>query len=146
MDKQRILKFLPHRDPFLFVDDILEIQHKQKVIGIRQVKADEPWAAGHFPGDPVFPGVLLIETMAQIGSFVFYNELSAAHGLDSYLAQVEKVKFVRKVRPGQTLTCEGRFISEFGNFARVSCCAKVADETVSEAVITYYFSVEGGQQ
>lgn len=144
MDQRSIRQFLPHREPFLFVDDILEIRYKQYAIGVRTVGEDEPWIAGHFPGNPLFPGVLLIETMAQIGSFVFYAGEPDLSGPESYLAQAEKVKFLKSVRPGQTLRCEGTFVSEFGSFAKVSCKASVGNETVCEAILTYFFNAGGG--
>jgi 3-hydroxyacyl-[acyl-carrier-protein] dehydratase len=139
MDKQIILKLLPHRYPFLFVDDILEVEYKKRVIGIKNISMNEPWTQGHFENDPIFPGVLIIETMAQIGGFVFYNEKNTQNSLAAYLSRVDKAKFLKKVVPGQTIFVEGIYESSISNLARVKVNARVDGKKVAEAVVTYYF-------
>ena len=69
-----IEKVLPHRKPFLFVDEIENVEYMKSSTGYKQVRDDEFWIEGHFPGNPVFPGVLILETMAQIGGFIFSDE------------------------------------------------------------------------
>lgn len=147
MDREIILKALPHRYPFLFVDDILEVQTNERVIGIKNISFNEPWATGHFPNDPVFPGVLLVETMAQIGGFVFYDE-GSEDNLAAYLSRIESAKFLKKVYPGQTVVVEGKCISTFSNIAKVKCIARVKGEKVAETSVTYFFrkNFEGGKK
>lgn len=99
---------------------------------------NEPWTKGHFPDNPVFPGVLIIETMAQIGGFIYYTK-DDNKSLKTYLSKVEEVKFLGKVVPGDQLVVEGEVIIEFGNFARANCKAKVNNKVVAKGLITYYF-------
>lgn len=147
MDREIILKALPHRYPFLFVDDILEIDFKQRVVGIKNISFNEPWATGHFPNDPVFPGVLLVETMAQIGGFIFFDE-DSKDNLDAYLSRIESAKFLKKVYPGQTVVVEGAYVSSFANIAKVKCIARVNGQKVAETIVTYFFrkNEDGGSR
>lgn len=138
MDREVILNILPHRYPFLFVDDIFEVEYKKRVVGIKNVSFNEPWVLGHFPEEPVFPGVLLIETMAQIGGFIFYDEEKKEKFM-SYLSKVDNAKFIGKVTPGHTVVVEARLENLFGNFAKVNAVAKVNNKKVAEAKITYFF-------
>lgn len=138
MTKQEIYSTLPHRYPMLFVDDILEVDYGKNVKGVKNVSMNEPWTQGHFPDDPVFPGVLTIETMAQIGGFIYYTK-EDNKSLKAYLSKVEEVKFLGKVVPGDQLVVEGKMITEFGNFAKVRCIAKVNSKVVAKGLITYYF-------
>jgi 3-hydroxyacyl-[acyl-carrier-protein] dehydratase len=77
LESKEIEQALPHRPPFLMVDGILDIVPNQSVVGYKEVREDEPWFKGHFPGEPLFPGVLIIETMAQIGGFCFWTNNSS---------------------------------------------------------------------
>lgn len=138
MDREVILKVLPHRYPFLFVDDIYEIEYQKKVVGIKNVSFNEPWILGHFPDEPVFPGVLLIETMAQICGFIFYDEEKGGKFI-SYLSKIDNAKFIGKVAPGHTVVVEGTLENLFGNFAKVKAVAIVNKKKVAEAKITYFF-------
>ena len=138
MTKQEIYSTLPHRYPMLFVDDILEVDYGKYVKGIKNVSMNEPWIQGHFPDDPVFPGILTIETMAQIGGFIYYTK-DDNKSLKAYLSKVEEVKFLDKVVPGDQLVVEGEMITEFGKFAKVRCKAKVNNKVVAKGFVTYYF-------
>lgn len=135
MDQKEILGALPHRYPFIMVDKILTIEYNKKVIGIKNVSANEPWAGGHFPNGPIFPGVLMIETMAQIGGFAFYN----GKELRSYLCGVDKVKFIKKVFPGDGIEITGEVVVKATNMARVRCTAVVNNEVVAKGLISYAF-------
>lgn len=138
MNKEEILRVIPHRYPMLFVDDIEEVVYKERVRGVKKITASEPWAEGHFPGNPVFPGALTLETMSQIGCFVFY------HGPDTptihaRIAKIEEVKFIKAVLPGDTLVVEGTLVEEFDKFAKIKVTAKVGEEIAAKGVVTYYF-------
>ncbi|HAU86663.1 MAG TPA: 3-hydroxyacyl-[acyl-carrier-protein] dehydratase FabZ [Lachnospiraceae bacterium] len=138
MKKEEIYATLPHRYPMLFVDDIYEIDYGKHVRGVKNVSMNEPWVQGHFPEEPVFPGVLIIETMAQIGGFMFYSE-EESKSLKAYLSKIDEVKFLRKVVPGEQLIVEADFISSFSKFAKVKCKGIVNGKAVAKAVVTYCF-------
>lgn len=140
MDKKEIYNSLPHRYPMLFVDDILEVKYGKYVKGIKNVSMNEPWVQGHFPDEPVFPGVLTIETMAQICGFIYYTESAEAMFLKAYLSKVEEVKFIKKIYPGDKIVVEGFVLLEFNKFTKVKCIAKVDGKIVAKAIITYYFN------
>lgn len=136
---QEIMRALPHRHPFLMVDRIVEAVPNERSAGYKHISVNEPWAAGHFPDEPVFPGVLIIETMAQIGGFVFWTEEGGTNQLRGYLSGVDKVKFLRPVLPGDTLHVEAKFVARVGQLAQVKCEAKVGGELVASAVVSYAF-------
>ncbi len=138
MDKHIIYETLPHRYPMLFVDDIYEIKFGQYVRGVKNVSGNEPWVTGHFPDNPVFPGVLIIETMAQIGGFMFYSEEREA-SLKAYLSRVDEVKFLQKVFPGEQMIVEAVLVEKFSRFVKAECKASVNGKTAAKAVITYFF-------
>ena len=102
MDIQVIEKILPHRYPFLLVDKIIEITD-QYIVGIKNVTFNEPFFPGHFPGNPVMPGVLQIEAMAQTGGILGLQHTEDPDSYDTYFMKIDKVKFRQKVLPGDTL-------------------------------------------
>ena len=104
LDIQRILEILPHRYPFVLVDRVTEIVPGERILGHKMVSINEPWAAGHFPGRPIMPGVLIIEALAQIGGILAY----ASEPFDSsnslmYFLGIDKAKFRHTVTPGDRL-------------------------------------------
>ena len=101
MDQEEVKKILPHRDPFLFVDQILELGEKHAV-GIKNVRAEEPHFKGHFPQKPVMPGVLMIEAMAQVGGVLLLSK-PANRGKLAYLVSVNNARFRKVVTPGDKL-------------------------------------------
>jgi UDP-3-O-[3-hydroxymyristoyl] N-acetylglucosamine deacetylase/3-hydroxyacyl-[acyl-carrier-protein] dehydratase len=100
-----IERMLPHRFPFLMVDKIMEI-HEESIIGVKNVTMNEPIFTGHFPGNPVFPGVLQIEAMAQVGGIFALSKVDEPHLYSTYFMKIDKVKFKQKVLPGDTLVFE----------------------------------------
>jgi 3-hydroxyacyl-[acyl-carrier-protein] dehydratase len=101
LDRAGILALLPHRDPFLMVDEMLSIEPTRSGVGVKHVRADEEWARGHFPGNPILPGVLVTEALAQVAAIVFL----AAHPeraarVRVYLVGVDRMRFRRIIRPG----------------------------------------------
>lgn len=111
MDINRIKELLPHRYPFLLVDKIIEIGEKH-IVGVKNVSVNEPFFQGHFPQEPLMPGVLLVEAMAQIGGLLVLNTLEEPHSYSTYFMKIDAVKFRQKVVPGDTLIFYLKFISD----------------------------------
>ena len=105
-----IEKLLPHRYPFLLVDKIMEI-NEESIIGVKNVTMNEPIFTGHFPGNPVFPGVLQIEAMAQTGGIFALSKVEDPHLYSTYFMKIDNVKFKQKVLPGDTLVFELSLLS-----------------------------------
>jgi UDP-3-O-[3-hydroxymyristoyl] N-acetylglucosamine deacetylase/3-hydroxyacyl-[acyl-carrier-protein] dehydratase len=100
-----IERMLPHRFPFLMVDKIMEIQ-EESIVGVKNITMNEPIFTGHFPGNPVFPGVLQIEAMAQVGGIFALSKLEDPHLYSTYFMKIDNVKFKQKVLPGDTIVFE----------------------------------------
>lgn len=105
-----IEKMLPHRYPFLLVDKVMEIG-EEHIIGVKNITMNEPQFTGHFPGNPVFPGVLQIEAMAQVGGIFALSKVEDPHLYSTYFMKIDKVKFKQKVIPGDTVLFELRLLS-----------------------------------
>ncbi len=105
-----IEKMLPHRYPFLLVDKVMEIG-EEHIIGVKNITMNEPQFTGHFPGNPVFPGVLQIEAMAQVGGIFALSKVEDPHLYSTYFMKIDKVKFKQKVIPGDTIVFELRLLS-----------------------------------
>lgn len=101
---------LPHRYPFLMVDKIMEI-HENSIIGVKNITMNEPIFTGHFPGNPVFPGVLQIEAMAQVGGIFALSKVEEPHLYSTYFMKIDKVKFKQKIMPGDTVVFELSLLS-----------------------------------
>lgn len=138
----KIEEVLPHREPFLFVDEIKEHKYMKYAKGVKKIQDSEFWTKGHFPGNSVFPGVLLLETMAQIGGFVFADDSGKmVDNKFAYLSRVDQLKFKKKVVPGDIVEVNVSFIDTFMNYARVFAKSYVNNKVVAEAEITYTFLV-----
>lgn len=105
-----IEKMLPHRFPFLMVDKIMEIG-EESIVGVKNITMNEPIFTGHFPGNPVFPGVLMIEAMAQVGGIFALSKVDEPHLYSTYFMKIDNVKFKQKVIPGDTIVFELQLIS-----------------------------------
>src|SRR5215831_2134308 len=97
-----ILKILPHRYPFILIDRIIEVEGDQRLVAIKNVTFNEPFFVGHFPGNPVMPGVLQIEALAQTGGILCINSMPAGE-YDTYFIKIDNCKFKHKVIPGDTM-------------------------------------------
>jgi len=109
MDVSRLMSILPHRYPFLLVDKVLEFVPDKKVVGVKNVTINEPFFAGHFPGHPVMPGVLILEAMAQVAGMIMLTK-GENLGKVPYFMSIDRVKFRRPVFPGDTLRLEAEVI------------------------------------
>ncbi len=135
MDIHQILEILPHRYPLLLVDRVLEIESGKRIVGIKNVTANEPWFSGHFPGRPVMPGVLIVEALAQCAGLLLMEGLDDPQSKIVYLLGMDRVKFRRPVVPGDQLRLELEVVQGRGKRARVKSVAKVCEKIVAEATI-----------
>ncbi|MBI5848734.1 MAG: 3-hydroxyacyl-ACP dehydratase FabZ [Nitrospirae bacterium] len=129
-----IMKKLPHRYPFLLVDRIIAMEPSVSITGIKNVTINEPFFQGHFPGQPIMPGVLIIEAMAQVGGVLAFSTSSEAKSV--FFMSIEKAKFRKPVVPGDQLKMELKVIQHRGNVWKLSGVAKVDDKVVAEADLT----------
>ena len=136
MKIDEIQSVLPHRYPMLLVDRILSVEPGKRAVGLKNVTINESFFEGHFPGHPVMPGVLLIESMAQVGGVVFLST-GQNHGKLVYLVGLEKVRFRKPVVPGDSVISEVEHLGQRGNFGKVKAVARVDGEIVAECVILY---------
>ena len=128
-----IEKLLPHRYPFLLVDKIMDIQ-EESIIGVKNVTLNEPMFTGHFPGNPVFPGVLQIEAMAQVGGIFALSKVEDAHLYSTYFMKIDKVRFKAKIVPGDTIVFELRLLSPIRRgLVEMAGTAYVNGKAVAEA-------------
>lgn len=132
-DTEAILKILPHRYPFLLVDKIVHLEVEKKVIGIKSVTINEPFFQGHFPGKPIMPGVLIIESMAQVGGILLLNSYSDPSEKLVYFSSIKEAKFRKPVVPGDQLVIEADFISKRRNIVQIKAAAFVENNVVAEA-------------
>jgi UDP-3-O-[3-hydroxymyristoyl] N-acetylglucosamine deacetylase/3-hydroxyacyl-[acyl-carrier-protein] dehydratase len=128
-----IMKVIPHRYPFLFVDRILELEPGKRVVGIKNVTINEPFFAGHFPGHPIMPGVLIIEAMAQVGGMLLMGSIDEPESKVVYFISLDNVKWRKPVKPGDQLRFELDVVQLRGTVCKMRGIAKVEGEVVAEA-------------
>jgi len=134
MNINEIMQYLPHRYPFLLVDRIIDLQPGKSITGIKNVTFNEPFFQGHFPGQPIMPGVLIIEAMAQVAGIAAFS--SGMEGKAVYFMSIEKAKFRRPVVPGDQLRLEIKVLQQRGNVWKFSGAATVEGKLASEADFT----------
>lgn len=136
LDSTAIQKIIPHRPPFLLIDEIIELQPGKRAVATKNVTVDEWFFQGHFPGYPIMPGVLIIEALAQAGAAVILS-LPEHAGKIVLFARIDKVKFKREVKPGDKLLLEVDITRWRGKIGKGLAQATVNGEAVAEAELTF---------
>ena len=134
---QEIMAILPHRDPMLLVDRILEIEPLKRAVGIKNVTANEPFFAGHFPQEPVMPGVLICEAMAQVAGVALLCGIDEKGVLPMFTG-INRTRFRSSVVPGDTLRTEAEVLKIKGTMGKVHCCGYVGDTLKAEGEFMFY--------
>ena len=137
LDVNKIMKVLPHRFPFLLVDRIISFTPGEHALGIKNVTINEPFFQGHWPKSPVMPGVLIIEAMAQVSSVLIFGPDGEPTGKQAFFLGIDNAKFRRTVVPGDQIVIESTMKRMRRNACRVKAVARVDDEIVAEAEMTF---------
>ena len=136
MDNDQVRHFLPHRDPFLFLDKVISLTD-EAVVGIKNVSINEPFFRGHFPSKPIMPGVLIVESMAQLSGILTYHILGITTPNPEtdmfYFAGIDNARFKHPVGPGDTMQLHVEFLKERRNLWKFYGEARVDDKVVCSA-------------
>lgn len=133
LDINDIQKILPHRYPFLLIDGIEEMERWKRIVGIKNVTINEHFFQGHFPGKPIMPGVLIIESMAQTGGLLLLQEVPDREKKLLYFVAIDNARFRRPVVPGDRLRLEMNVLAWRSGFCKLQGCATVDGEMAAEA-------------
>ncbi len=136
LDAQQIQEIIPHRYPFLLVDRIVEIEWGQRAVGIKNVSVNEPFFQGHFPGNPIMPGVLIVEALAQVGAVAILG-MEEHRGKLAFFAGIDRVRFKRPVRPGDVLRLEVQVGKMRRNIGTGTGRATVDGQVVAEGELMF---------
>jgi len=143
---QDILKFLPHRYPFLLIDRVIRVVPGEMIVALKNVTINEPFFQGHFPERPIMPGVLIIEALAQAGGVLAHEtQTPEQRGGLIYFMGIDRVRFRRPVVPGDQLIFEAQILNMRKRAAKMSGVAKVDDVIVAEAELMAAFEVKSGR-
>lgn len=136
MDVKRIMQLIPHRYPFLLVDRVLELEPGKRAVGLKNVTINEHFFSGHFPTDPVMPGVLIIEAFAQTAAVLVVESLGKEfEGRLVYFTSIESAKFRKPVVPGDAIKLHVEIVKHRGLLYKLDCYGEVDGERVAEATI-----------
>ena len=137
INKDDIKRYLPHREPFLFIDEVVDIKDNEIIHAKKIISEDEYFLKGHFPGNPIFPGVIIIEALGQASGILGFTTMNKTpeEGSIYVLAGVDKVRFRRRVRPGDTIDLFSKVVSEKRGIWKFDCRAELDNEIVCTATI-----------
>ena len=136
LGREEIEAILPHRDPFLLIDEVVELEPGERVVARKKVRADEWYLQGHFPGRPVMPGVLIVEAMAQTGAVAVLSE-EENRGKIAFFGGIDDVRFKRIVEPGDELELECRLERVRGPIGKGKATAKVNGQLAARGTLTF---------
>lgn len=136
LDIKQIQKIIPQRYPFLMIDRILELEDGVRAVALKNVTVNEPYFAGHFPGEPIMPGVLIVEALAQVGAVAILN-VAANRGKLALFAGIDKLRFRGQVTPGDTMILELKIVRLKSNVGKGWGTAKVGDKLVAEGELMF---------
>src|SRR5215469_15353267 len=136
LDINEICRILPHRFPFLMIDRVIDLKHKERIVAIKNVSINEPFFAGHFPNLPIMPGVLIVEAIAQAGGALLLTEVKDRDQKLMVFTGIERARFRRPVVPGDQLRIEVDVKAWRGDAVRMQGNAFVEDRRVAEAIVT----------
>ncbi len=131
-----IMSMLPHRYPFLLIDKVLDFKINESIIGIKNITANEPQFTGHFPTKPVMPGVLIIESMAQLAAILVAKSMDSIYGKEVFLMSIEEAKFRKILEPGDTMRIYVKIDQNRASVWKFSARAEVNAILVAESKFT----------
>lgn len=137
MDNDKIFHNLPHTFPFIFIDKILQIDRGKRAEGLKNVSHSDNFLWGHFPGEPVVPGVVVVEALAQLSGMIFEKEGGSSQRI--FLVEISRMKFKRVIKPGDQLFLKSEVAKKIGKLCKFEVSASVDEEIVTIGEITLSF-------
>jgi len=136
LDREQIKKIIPHRDPFLFIDRIIELEPGKRAVGIKKLTGEEYFFKGHFPDYPIMPGVLIVEALAQVGAVAALSQ-ETNRGKIVFFAGIDNFRFKKQVCPGDEIKLEVKIIKVRGPLGKGSAIASVDDEIAAQGELMF---------
>jgi len=146
IDIKAILDLLPHRYPFLMVDRVLELEKGKRIKALKNVTFNEPHFMGHFPQEPMMPGVLMLEALAQTGGILIRLSSDVEGDIEVFFVGIDNARFRRPVRPGDQLILEGEIVGRKGAFWKMICKGLVGGKVTVEADLMGVLREKRGQE